>query len=176
MPATPTHTVLFETNPQPRDVAIDGAGASSATAFVMLSPTEHLRIYEVEWEGALVPVLVESDGVDGVRISFRGYSFDARILSVQHHQLLAVLHESPAMRTRTVRVQTPMPGLLKSVLVREGATVRKGEALFTLEAMKMENAITAPINGMVRDLSALEGQAMEKGTRLCSIEPLATGL
>ena len=66
-----------------------------------------------------------------------------------------------------------MPGLIKSVLVGEGELVRKGTTLFTLEAMKMENAITAPIDGIVRNLAAAESTAVEKGSVLCTLEPAA---
>jgi biotin carboxyl carrier protein len=110
--------------------------------------------------------------MDNVKVSFRGYSFSGRALQEHHHTLLTVLHASPAMRSRTIRIATPMPGLLKSVLTSDGSEVRKGQALFTLEAMKMENSITAPIHGIVRDVCTSEGQALDKGFRLCTIEPL----
>jgi biotin carboxyl carrier protein len=66
-----------------------------------------------------------------------------------------------------------MPGLLKAVLVKEGAIVRKGETLFTLEAMKMENSIKAPISGIVHNVTSNGGAAVEKGVALCVIEPTA---
>ena len=59
-----------------------------------------------------------------------------------------------------------MPGLLKSVLVAEGAAVRKGEALCILEAMKMENEIKSPGDFIVRRVPAEVGNAVEKGTIL----------
>ncbi len=173
MTLKPTHVVVLEHTGSEHSVVVDGANCSVANTVVSITPLPVLFEYLAEWNGALVPVFVETDGIDHVRVSFRGYSFDARILKADHHALLAVLHASAAMRTRTVRVLTPMPGLLKSILVRDGSSVRKGEPLFTLEAMKMENAIVAPINGVVRELAAVEGQAMEKGSKLCTIEPAA---
>lgn len=49
--------------------------------------------------------------------------------------------------------------------------VKKGDTLFTLEAMKMENAIKSPIAGTIQHLTAQEGIAVEKGTLLCVVEP-----
>jgi biotin carboxyl carrier protein len=56
-------------------------------------------------------------------------------------------------------------------MVSEGELVTKGQSLFTLEAMKMENAITASHAGVIRNLTAKEAMALEKGAPLCIIEP-----
>ncbi|RPI67183.1 MAG: acetyl-CoA carboxylase biotin carboxyl carrier protein subunit [Ignavibacteriae bacterium] len=101
----------------------------------------------------------------------RGYAYRARVLRDQHHQLVAILESSPAMQTRVVKVTAPMPGLLKSIIAADGEHVAKGQVLFTLEAMKMENSIAAPHAGTVRNLTAKEGLAVEKGAPLCVIEP-----
>ena len=47
------------------------------------------------------------------------------------------------------KVLSPFPGLIKNLLVAEGATVKKDEPILVLEAMKMDNDITAPCNGTV---------------------------
>jgi biotin carboxyl carrier protein len=65
-----------------------------------------------------------------------------------------------------------MPGLLKEVLCTEGKRVRKGETLFVLEAMKMENSIKAPVHGIVSKVSTQIGKAIEKGSVLCIIQTL----
>ena len=66
-----------------------------------------------------------------------------------------------------------MPGLLKGIAIVDGQTVRKGETLFTLEAMKMENAIKTPVSGVIRNIGVVEGSALEKGALMCTVEPLA---
>ena len=47
------------------------------------------------------------------------------------------------------KVLSPFPGLIKNLLVAEGATVKKDEPILVLEAMKMDNDITAPCDGKV---------------------------
>ncbi len=47
------------------------------------------------------------------------------------------------------KVTSPFPGLIKNLLVAEGASVKKDQPLLVLEAMKMDNDITAPCDGVV---------------------------
>ncbi len=47
------------------------------------------------------------------------------------------------------KVLSPFPGLVKNTLVNEGATVKKDQPILVLEAMKMDNEITAPCDGVV---------------------------
>lgn len=60
---------------------------------------------------------------------------------------------APAASTAPVgsgeKVISPFPGLIKNLLVAEGATVKKDQPILVLEAMKMDNDITAPCDGVV---------------------------
>ena len=47
------------------------------------------------------------------------------------------------------KVLSPFPGLIKNLLVAEGASVKKDQPILVLEAMKMDNDITAPCDGVV---------------------------
>jgi biotin carboxyl carrier protein len=66
-------------------------------------------------------------------------------------------------------VKTLMPGRVVRVLVSKGDTVRKGEGLLILEAMKMENEIQAPAAGTVDELFVTAGQTVEAGADLAHI-------
>lgn len=65
---------------------------------------------------------------------------------------------------------SPMPGRVISVLVAVGQAVRKGDAMLVLEAMKMEQAMTAPFDGVVSDLKVAAGAQVPEGTLLVRIE------
>ena len=66
-------------------------------------------------------------------------------------------------------VKAPMPGLILDVLVEEGQEVKKGDHLLILEAMKMENVIKSPSDGLVTGLHAIKGDSVEKGKILLSL-------
>ena len=68
-------------------------------------------------------------------------------------------------------IHAPMPGLLKRVHVAEGATVHAGDALVTLEAMKMENELRAAHAGTVARVAVAEGTKVEGGALLIVIRP-----
>ena len=62
-----------------------------------------------------------------------------------------------------------MPGNILDVKVKAGASVKAGDVLVILEAMKMENEIMAPCDGTVTSVSVTKGAAGESGARLCTI-------
>jgi biotin carboxyl carrier protein len=66
-------------------------------------------------------------------------------------------------------VKALMPGRVVRVLVAKGEAVRKGAGLLILEAMKMENEITAPADGTVDELFVQPGQTVESGAELLHI-------
>ena len=67
------------------------------------------------------------------------------------------------------KVTAPMPGNILSVAVKEGDTVKEGQQLMILEAMKMENEILAPCAGKVTSISVAKGSTVESGSLLCTI-------
>ncbi len=64
----------------------------------------------------------------------------------------------------------PMPGMIVRYLKQEGEKVQKGDAVVVLEAMKMENALTAPCAGVVRGVRFASGDTVAKGAVLCSVQ------
>lgn len=65
-------------------------------------------------------------------------------------------------------VNAPMPGLVLKLAVANGATVKKGDKIVVLEAMKMENDIVAPVAGVIT-FAVKTGDNVETGARLASI-------
>jgi biotin carboxyl carrier protein len=65
-------------------------------------------------------------------------------------------------------LRAPMPGLVRQVNVQVGDEVDSGDSLFILEAMKMENVLKSPVNGIVSDLFVKPGESVEKNQILLS--------
>ncbi|WP_296595005.1 biotin/lipoyl-containing protein, partial [Phenylobacterium sp.] len=69
------------------------------------------------------------------------------------------------------QVRAPMPGKITQLSVKAGETVTKGQPLLTLEAMKMEHALSAPFDGVVEDLAAELGAQVSEGALLAKLTP-----
>lgn len=67
-------------------------------------------------------------------------------------------------------VKSPLPGTINAVKVQVGQTVKKGDVLFILEAMKMENDIPADRDGKVVNILVQKGATVETGAALCEIQ------
>ncbi|KEP71054.1 3-methylcrotonyl-CoA carboxylase [Thioclava dalianensis] len=64
----------------------------------------------------------------------------------------------------------PMPGLVRQVFVREGQSVRAGDRLAIMEAMKMEHTLCATRDGVIAEVLAREGAQVEAGAALIRLE------
>jgi len=68
------------------------------------------------------------------------------------------------------KVTCPMPGTILEVKVKDGDVVKAGQAIFVLEAMKMETDVPAPVAGTIRGVGVQKGASVDTGALLCSIE------
>lgn len=67
------------------------------------------------------------------------------------------------------QVNSPMPGNILAVNVNVGDTVKAGQVLMILEAMKMENEIMAGVDGKIVSVNVQKGSTVETGSLLCVI-------
>ncbi len=78
-------------------------------------------------------------------------------------------NKAPAPSSGNGRIVAPMPGRVVRVLVAVGDRVTARQPLVVVEAMKMENELRAPHDGIVRDVAAVAGTAIESGAVLLEI-------
>jgi biotin carboxyl carrier protein len=67
------------------------------------------------------------------------------------------------------KVEAPMPGTILNVAVKAGDTVKKGQLLVVLEAMKMENEIVSPVDGKILSVGVSKGDSVNPGDLLVQI-------
>ena len=67
------------------------------------------------------------------------------------------------------KVNAPMPGTILDVKVQAGESVKRGQVLVILEAMKMENEIQAPCDGKITGVNVRKGDSVETAALLCTI-------
>ena len=101
---------------------------------------------------------IEREGV-WLRITHRGRRIDTMVLSPRHAELLALMpYKAPPDLSKFLL--SPMPGLLVELAVAAGQAVQAGQRLAVIEAMKMENILTAAQDATVAELLAARGESL----------------
>ncbi len=94
-----------------------------------------------------------------LRVAHNGAQIDVQVLLPRAAELLKLMpHKAPPDMSRFLL--SPMPGLLAEVAVQPGQKVSAGERLAVIEAMKMENILTAAQDGVVAEVLAKKGESL----------------
>ena len=96
----------------------------------------------------------------GFHVRYRGASMDVTLRTPRQAELVAMMPEKVPPDTSKMLL-CPMPGLIVSVAVEEGQEVQEGQALCTVEAMKMENILRAEKKGVVASIKAAQGDSLQ---------------
>jgi len=114
-----------------------------------------------------VEVISRKQNVYEVMVNGVCYSFSVESpFSLERRKLL----DSKASESSTVLLKAPMPGKIIDVLVTTGDTVKPGDTLVILEAMKMQNAILASSKATVKKVLAKVGDNTSKSDLLIELE------
>ncbi len=76
--------------------------------------------------------------------------------------LLAKMGMDKLVENKTENLKAPMPGLIVEIKVIEGQSVKKGEPILILEAMKMENILKSPADVIIKNIRIKKGDNVEK--------------
>jgi propionyl-CoA carboxylase alpha chain len=98
----------------------------------------------------------------GWRLRRRGMDVTAQVMSPRIAEL-AKLMPKKAVKDTSKLLLSPMPGLLRQLAVKEGDKIEAGQALATVEAMKMENILRAERHGRVKGVLAKVGENLSTG-------------
>lgn len=94
-----------------------------------------------------------------VRVNGNNYQLNVKD---KYDELLKSLGFDDLSSKKVNEIKAPMPGLVLDVRVAEGDTVKKGDPILVLEAMKMENIIKSPTDGTIKKINVKKGVAVEK--------------
>jgi len=106
------------------------------------------------------PVVLKVGKVpQGFRLRLRGADLKVHVRSPRQAELAALMPEKMPPDTSKFLL-CPMPGLIVKINVAEGDEVQEGQALATVEAMKMENILRAERKGVVKSIAAAPGASL----------------
>jgi biotin carboxyl carrier protein len=100
------------------------------------------------------------------KIDDRIYSYDLIDLAEGHHKRAGATSKSPD------KITAPMPGKITKVFVSENQTVKKGDALLVMEAMKMEYTLKAGIEAQVEKVFSVVGDQVTLGHLLIQLKEI----
>jgi propionyl-CoA carboxylase alpha chain len=117
------------------------------------------RLFEGSVGGT--PMIVKTDFIrDGARLRYRGADLNVVVRTPRQAELVAKMPEKVPPDTSKMLL-CPMPGLIVSIAVEEGQEIQEGQALCTIEAMKMENILRADRKGRVSAIKAAAGDSLQ---------------
>jgi propionyl-CoA carboxylase alpha chain len=96
---------------------------------------------------------------NGYRLEWRGMSVEAHVFTPREAELARRMIDRPPPDTSKVLL-CPMPGLVVSLAVVEGQSVKAGDTLAIVEAMKMQNVLRAERDGVVKKINAKAGDSL----------------
>lgn len=112
------------------------------------------KIYEVEVEKGVASLLKEYDAI----------SAHAPVLPAQPAAPAPADAVTATVTKGANAVESPLPGVVMELKVSVGAKVKRGDVVLTIEAMKMENEISASKDGTVTAFYVQKGSKVEQGT------------
>ncbi len=155
-----------------------GSGTALSASTVTIAGAIHTAVWSVSSTVPYVTAIVEFDGFssrwtiarDGntLWLGQDGFSWPLGIVSRDAETAEMVAGIETAEKPRRPEVRSPMPGTVVTVSVVDGARVEPGDTILTVEAMKMEHKLTAPVAGIV-SIAATPGELVKLDQLLASI-------
>ncbi|MCU0667761.1 MAG: biotin/lipoyl-binding protein [Myxococcota bacterium] len=159
-----TKTVgLSELSDSQYEVTIDGA-----TVLVDTVKSGKSAIYSIIENGRQFEVVIDEQGANGFDVLVGGQLFHLQALDERSKLLTAT---AKPVATGPQRVDSEMPGKVVKISAPLGTAVTEGQGVLILEAMKMENEIKSPIEGIVTEVAVVDGQTVESGALLFVVTP-----
>lgn len=146
----------------------------------------------LEINGREYTVVVNEFSAREATVSVDGKKYKVGLKDLGAEQAAAVKPHAPVVKTQAVTVGhgggkplhrpealakantilAPLPGQIIDIFVQEGETIKAGQRVCMLEAMKMENEVNASVGGIVVDIRKKVGQSVNQGDALFILKPV----
>ena len=115
-------------------------------------------------DGKIYNVIVSSDALS------HSVYINGRLFKVEKRSALKILKEEERGRPKRRDVKISMPGRVVAVLAAQGDSVREGQPVLVVEAMKMQNELKSPQAGRVSRINYQAGEYVDAGAVLFTVE------
>ena len=145
-----------------------------------------MKVFKYKINGSPYRVVVQSSDQESVELEVNGTPYVVEIEQKKKGPISSIQRQVSPSSSQTVEatkpkvtrtavaadsiaVYSPLPGIVLDIKVKVGDTVKKGDPIIVLEAMKMENNIPALNDGIVSKVSVEKGAAVLEGAELIII-------
>jgi biotin carboxyl carrier protein len=141
-----------------REIAVDAVQVSESSLSMLVGGTS----FRIQREGG-----GGANGGDAQRISVDGKPYE---ITLRDARSLRGRKRTAAGDSGPLRIRASMPGKVVRVLAKPGDSVQVGTGILVVEAMKMQNEVRSPKDGLVKELLAREGMNVNAGDVLAVLE------
>ncbi|XP_050725092.1 propionyl-CoA carboxylase alpha chain, mitochondrial-like [Eriocheir sinensis] len=147
------------------EVTVDNTTVTVDSQFDLATP-----LIEANIDGSHETVqLIKLGSAGEIRIRYKGTAFQSQVLTKTANSLLSLIPEKPKV-DQSKQVLSPMPGLVKTINCAPGDMVAEGQELCVIEAMKMQNSLSAAASGKVKAVNVKPGDTVEEEQVLVELE------
>jgi biotin carboxyl carrier protein len=163
------YTIKVEGREHVVDIGEDGVRVDDARVDAELVALPGTGVHHLRLDGQGSAITARSGERGFWRIQLGGRAYDVEVVD-ERTRAIRQLAGVSAVAQGPKPIKAPMPGLVLRVEVAPGDSVRPGQGVVVVEAMKMENELKAEVAGVVSRVLIEAGQAVEKGTVLVEFE------
>jgi biotin carboxyl carrier protein len=145
----------------PRRIEAEVAGRK----YILDTKSVEPGVYWFNWDSRSIELCV-TPAVEGYIVSVDGHQHAVEIVDSRTALRKAAQHGHDG----EVELRAPMPGKIIKVLLQQGAEVAANQGILVMEAMKMQNEIKSPKDGVIKRVAVQEGSAVNSGDLLTIVE------
>lgn len=138
-------------------------------SYELEASTPEPNIFLLKHEGRVYEVFVSPRPVSRGTVNLRLGTHELEVSLVDPKRLRSAV-AGKSQDHGMAEIKTAMPGKVVRVLVEIGAAVAKGDGIIVVEAMKMQNELRSPKDGVVKEIRGKEGATVNPGEVLAIVE------